>query len=390
MFARHEKRSEPHAVRVVASQNHADGDFFEREKSSDRAPLTKRAKKSGRGSRPRDRRGTSLMGRPRTTGCTARHWPDDPCRACAAARAKRSRRRRAVALKEQRAVELAALREQREPGDLDLPDSPDLDPIVAADRHRRRGAAARGYVLAYRRRGLIVPPAACERCGIGERLTHWSRPVPLLPWHPNPRKLREVAWLCIPCRKHVRATREPIVLTWVWPGGVPQRPRGRPVPAPTFEIDPAWRVAAEAAAARARLAGLAAELFLHAFLDAAGPQVEALYAVGVRAGATWAPLGDPVRDAALRGWVERERRRRAAGELLVEPVPAWERRPRRDHLAPVPPPEAERPQLIEPEPWCEPVMPTFAVADAADQEADAFNERVKRLFESWRFRKVDP
>jgi hypothetical protein len=248
------------------------------------------------------------------------------------------------------------------------------------------------YVATYRKRRAIIPPEACQRCGIGERITPWSRPTPLVAWHPNPKKPKEVAWLCAGCRRHVRAVREPIVLTWVWPGGVSMRRRGRPV---VVEIDSARQASAvaagEAAAARRSLAGLAADLFLHTFLAAVGPDAKALYCQGARAGEHWTPTGDPVWDAAVQEWVKRERQSRARGEQLVESIPAWERRPRRDRRAllfpPLPPDECERdlePALFDEGVHAGRIAAALERLTEAEAQADAALERVQRALASLR------
>lgn len=343
---------------------------------------------------------TSLMGRRRTTGCTARHFPGEPCSACAAVRTARSRLRQA-----DRTAADAVARVRRK-GVVDPPpaivatsiDDPERAALdAAAAEHRAACAAARAHVAVYRARGLIIPPAACERCGIGERLTPWSRPTPLIPWHPDPTKKTEVSWLCVRCRRHVRATREPLALTWVWPGGLPVRPRGRPPQGGSrherivaFEIEPAWRASAEAAAEPARLPGLAAELFLRALLAAAGPEnVETLYLIGVLAGSAWAPTGDAVRDAAFRTWAEQERVRRSSAERLAEIVPAWERRPRRDRRPLLLPPldEGKRdqePTIVDESAQVARTAAALERLSEAEAQADAALERVRRAMEQFR------
>src|SRR2546423_1253138 len=249
------------------------------------------------------------MGRLRTTGCTSKHVPGEPCHACDAWRARLSRlRRRDQKAREQkqheqhtasrRAKGSTALTEQEADAEEHRSDEEKARAALdkAAAQHRAQLIRAKMYVPAYHKRGTILPPDACERCGIGERLTPWSKSTPLVFWHPNPLKKREVAWLCVPCRRHIRATREPLTLTWVWPGGLPIRPRGRlhriEPDRTNVAIDPAWCASAVAATegVASSLPGLAAELFLHAFLTAAGPEnVEVLYGEGVQAGATWTP-----------------------------------------------------------------------------------------------------
>jgi hypothetical protein len=282
------------------------------------------------------------MGRRRTTGCTARHLPGEHCTACARLRMRRSRAHK-------RATGCTG-------GDLGTP-AP-IDPEhgdAAADEHRRIVVLACAFVHSYLRRGAIVPPTHCERCGApGAALRPRSdrgrptseRPPPsalgprtLYPWHPNPgpepERLREIAWLCTFCRRHVRATREPLVLHWTWPG-LPPTPR-RPI-----ALEPAQRAALgaageRAAALRQRLPGLADELFFSLFREAASENVEGLYAQGARAAVRdvpWRPTGETELDLLLRRWIAHERARReaeaAAGEgRRVDPGDAWVRRPRR-------------------------------------------------------------
>jgi hypothetical protein len=339
-----------------------------------------------------------LMGRKRTTGCMAKHWPGEPCAACATVRATRCWQRRADRIAADAAARARC--KGRSPEPLPASVEPPLDPEraaldAAAAKHRAACAAARAHVAVYRTRGLLLPPAACERCGIGERLTHWSRPMPLVPWHPDPSKPTEIAWLCVRCRRHVRATREPLTLTWVWPGGLPVRPRGRPPQGSSrherivaFEIEPAWRASAEAAAAQATLPGLAAELFLHALLAAAGPEnAETLYLIGVYAGAAWAPLGDAARDAVLQAWAERERVRRSSAERVVDAVAAWKRRPRcdlRSLLQPSPPVESKqdrKPVIFDEAALAGHMTAALDRLTEAETQADAAIERVQRALE---------
>jgi hypothetical protein len=361
------------------------------------------------------------MGRHRTTGCTARHFPGEPCRACEALRARRSRDRAALRRKrEEKAAKAAAEADRKREAAracgkpvapaaavecaASAPPAPDPERAAldrAAAEHRRLLQRALRHVATYRKRGAIIPPDACERCGIGERITPWSRPIPLFAWHPDPRKKTEVVWLCVHCRRRVRAVREPIVLTWVWPGGVPARRRGRPVvdaldvkaivPGKIPGSLPIIEPDAEAVAPRASLPGLAAELFLHAFLEAAGPDLEALYAQGARAGERWRPLGDPMRDAALRKWVARERASRARGEKLAQVVPAWQRRPRRDRPTlrpPAPPPDEggrdREPALFDEASHAEQMAAALERLSAAEAKADAALERVQRALEQLR------
>jgi hypothetical protein len=280
------------------------------------------------------------MGRRRTTGCTARHVAGEHCTACVRLRKRRSRARKQAG--------------ERTGGDLATP-APDPERgDAAANEHRRIGALARAFVHSYLRRGAIVPPTHCARCGTpgtarrarSERGRPTSeRPPPsavgprtLHPWHPNPgpepEQLREVAWLCTFCRRHVRATREPLVLHWTWPG-IPPAPR-RPIAIEPAQRDALGAAGERAAALRERLPGLADELFFSLFREAAGRNVNGHYAQGARAaarGVVWRPTGETELDGLLRRWIAHERTRReaeaAAGEgRRVDPADAWVRRPR--------------------------------------------------------------
>jgi hypothetical protein len=80
----------------------------------------------------------------------------------------------------------------------------------------------------YLKRGAIALPDACERCEVPTQISP-SRPLrPLLPFHPDPAQKRLVAWLCADCRRRVRATGEPLTLTWTWPGITAPRSRKPP------------------------------------------------------------------------------------------------------------------------------------------------------------------
>ncbi len=134
--------------------------------------------------------------RTRLTGCTATHW-ERYCRTCARIRAVKARRRRRL-----------------------------TEPLPRTEPARQE-VAARAYVWSYLRRASITPATCCERCGASSALSFF---------HPDPAAVREVVWLCKSCRKRVRATGEPVTLTWVWPGqlGEPrkvvpvERPQRRP------------------------------------------------------------------------------------------------------------------------------------------------------------------
>jgi hypothetical protein len=287
------------------------------------------------------------MGRPRTTGCTERHWPGERCGLCARVRARRSRRRRKGRPSPTPAVAVDAEREA-------------LDKQAA--EHRTKLTQAYTKISHAIRRGTIAPPTACERCGLPAEVrlrmklpaAASSRRVvrELHAWLPDPAEPTAIAWLCTACRKLVRATREPLVLRWVWPGPATAPRKGRP--RKLAEVAAQARTARGLVGDRTRPAALrgftelADRLFFHALINRIGERAEALYAQGLRAalrGIPWAPLGEPELDAQLRRWVVYERERREADLAesegrAVTPVDAWERRRRRDLLPSAPRPLA--------------------------------------------------
>lgn len=284
------------------------------------------------------------MGRPRTTGCTRRHWPDELCQECARIRAERSRRRRrdkpatAIAV----GVERAALDQQ-------------------ATDHRAKLTKAYAKVDRAIRRGTIAPPTTCERCGLPAharparpstrksahrtaRLRDQRAGLALHAWLPDPANHQEIAWLCTLCRKRIRATREPLTLRWTWPG-MPATKRGRPHANDLTRHTAVARATTSALGAQTAERGfteLADVLFFATLTRAAGERAEALYAQGLRAalrGRAWTPLGEPELDAQLRRWITYERGRREADATTrppLKPADAWERRTRRDRLPPTP------------------------------------------------------
>src|SRR2546423_9682604 len=176
------------------------------------------------------------MGRPRTTSCTDRHWPGDRRRAGPRSPAPRPRRRRREPAAPAPGIPLAGDAERAL-----------LDQQAAT--HRAELTKAYAKITRAIRRSAIAPPTACESCGLpaharaarrpgqptgrrtapnGERSRTPQRAGPELPaWLPNPATPTAIAWLCTLCRKRIRATREPIILRWEWPG-MPTTPRGRP------------------------------------------------------------------------------------------------------------------------------------------------------------------
>ena len=250
------------------------------------------------------------MGRRRTTGCTARHT-DAPCAACARVRTRRSRARRRT-------------------------------PAAPPSAWHTAQARACAYVHAYRRRGAIVPPEQCDRCGLGLRLTAYRPVTRLYAWHPDPARPREIAWLCAGCRTTVRVSREPLELAWTWPG-TPPAPRRSPA------ILAEWIAAADARATALAFASssMQDESWLSAFIAAAADAIQELYAIGARRAEAWAPTGDSQVDARLRRWIvhERRRRERLAVPRTVEPVAAP---PRRGRGSASPPPDPDEPELRPP------------------------------------------
>jgi hypothetical protein len=321
------------------------------------------------------------MGRTRTTGCVARHRPGENCRTCARLRARKKRATIAPKTAAERKAIDARRGRKRDDAALD-----------EAARRRAAEAAARAYVRRYLALGTLLPPPACERCGAAaaSMSAPLGEPVTLAPWHPDPSKPREVAWLCAECRRRVRATREPLTLTWRWPGLPPEalRPRGRPRAAAVPCVNPAWIAAARAAAERITFSTDAAEaVFLGTFLEAAGESVAALYAHGARAAAgktRWTPTGEAHLDVLLRAWVVREGARRSgeAEPYTVIPVPAWERRSRRDHAPLLPPAAAPSIEPRDPKELEARREAAFAKLTAADTEADAILARVQQALGS--------
>jgi hypothetical protein len=256
---------------------------------------------------------------------------------------------------------------------------------VAAAAHRTRLRYALAYVDVYRKRGALLPPSACERCGIepGARPRRIGAPERLVPWHPDPAHVREIAWLCGHCRRYVRATREPLTLAWTWPGLPATRPRGRPPASATPANDPAWIGAGETAAAAARTPGLSDDLFLYTFLEAAGEAAVALRLQGLRADTSWAPSGHARLDGLLRAWIKRDADEVSGEGRIVTPVPAWERRPRRDRLPLLPqaPPSFEGGrELAVVDEKAQAVRMTVALErlSEAEMKADSTLERVQR------------
>ena len=150
---------------------------------------------------------------------------------------------------------------------------------------------------------------------------------------------------------------------------------------------PTWYAAAVAASqgVSSALPGLAAMLFVQTLLAAAGPErVEAFYRAGVLAGAAWAPLGDPARDMLLREWIGQERTQRAIADegRVIQPLPAWERRPRRDRLPPLPLEPAERvEEASDPAVQAARMARAIAKLEVGEAAVDAMLARVEAALE---------
>jgi hypothetical protein len=288
------------------------------------------------------------MPKPRTTGCKQQH-SGARCRDCNRVRVRRSR---------------ANAAKRTDP-------IPRLEPTAA---QQLADNAAR-YVRHYLQRGAIAPPDACERCEVEVQVSP-SRPLrPLLPFHPDPARRRLVAWLCGDCRRRVRATREPLTLSWTWPGITAARSR-KPPNLPEH-------VAAAVAALDARLpAGPSSALrdaaLVRILVRALAPgERERLYAAGCLAGPRWRPTADPHLDALLRAWAFTERAERgaaarAAGGTAITPLATEPRRQRRG--APLPPAPAPAPPPSDPEAaWAaiHRAAERLAAAEAAALETNA-------------------
>jgi hypothetical protein len=219
--------------------------------------------------------------------------------------------------------------------------TPRLPPSAA----QRQANAAACYVRKYLKRGAIAPPDVCDRCALAAQIAP-SRPLSRLHFfHPDPTQPRLVAWLCTNCRRDVRATCEPLTLTWTWPGITAPRSR-KPPNLPRH-------VAAAVAALDASLpAGPASAIrdaaLVRVLVRALAPgERERLYAAGCLAGPRWRPTADPHLDALLRAWAFTERAERgaaarAAGGTAITPLPV---EPRRQRRSAAPPPPAPAPRL---------------------------------------------
>lgn len=259
--------------------------------------------------------------------CTEFH-DGTPCRSCARIRAREFRRRHRKTI--------AA--------------------TDAADPARKQAREARAYVATYLRRGAIAPPDLCERCSRDDLRTAQIQQRPVVPWHPDPAKPREIAWLCVDCRLYARSTREPIEICWTWPGVATSRRRG-PLPAAEREKQSALETARRLG--ERALPGLRDTAFIAAFVAELEDEVrERLYAEGVRATRKtrpWRPYGDPDIDRLLATWVQGEQRRRGdairQGESRTV-IPTPSRLPK-SRLPKLPAPELNRPapRPFDPAAW---------------------------------------
>ncbi len=298
------------------------------------------------------KRRSAVPGPERSTTCTALH--NGPCKQCA-----RERKRR------QRAKERKAKIKRSD----------------TYDEQQRRIRSSQEYVRTYLRRGAIVPADACGRCECDLRATAHRDARPYRMFHPDPELPREIAWLCLPCYKYEHATREPLELTWRWPGTAVPRSLRRP--------DLSGDVAILAASLEAKLPNAPASMrhaalvgtIMAAFEPAAR---ESIFAEGALAGRHWAPTGDRDLDVRFREWISEERAsrgraERAAGGVIVQPLDA---RPRKSRSPlPAPPPETQRTPYDE-------VANNRRIAaalehlESADRAADELNERMQRVFSS--------
>ena len=285
----------------------------------------------------------------RTTGCKQVHL-DKNCPDCRRVRVRRSR-----ALKRQNPT-------------------PRL-PLSAA---QRQANAAACYVRKYLKRGAIAPPDSCDRCELAVQMSP-SRPLSRLYFfHPDPAQPRLVAWLCTDCYRRVRANREPLTLSWTWPGITAPRSR-KPPNLPR-------QVAATVAALDAKLPPATAPTLRDAALIAtlvralAPGERERLYAAGSLAGPAWQPTSDPHLNALLRNWAftaraARGAAARAAGGVAITPLPPEPRRVR--EVIPPPPPAPSHPP-VDPEVARAKIQAALDGLNAAEAEAMETNARVER------------
>src|SRR5450755_141847 len=289
------------------------------------------------------------MPKQRTTGCAQRHSGKN-CPDCTRIRVRRSRARR------------------RNKPTLRLP---------LTDAQRLADNAAR-YVRKYLKRGAIAPPDACDRCAVAVQISP-SRPLSRLHFfHLDPAQWQLVAWLCTNCRRDVRATREPLTLTWTWPGIT--APRSRKPPNLPRQIA-ATVAALDAKLPPATAPGLRDAALIATLMRALAPgERERLYAAGSLAGPGWQPTSDPHLNALLRAWAFTERAERGAaaratGGVAITPIPLEPRRVR--DVLPLPPPAPSRPP-VDPHVALAKIQAALDGLNAAEAEAMETNARVER------------
>jgi hypothetical protein len=184
------------------------------------------------------------------------------------------------------------------------------------DDRRAEEVRARAYVASYLRRGRIVPPPTCDRCG---------QRAEVVPYHPDPAQRRVLLWLCRADRRAVPAGGFAVVPHWTWPGHIeplPTAPRWE-----RFRADETRAVTALAATAALGDVSpvVARELFAAAFFRRVQlGERRAVFGAGLRAIrerriAQWAPYADPRIDELLRPWIAEEHRRWQRARFAAAP-----------------------------------------------------------------------
>ena len=250
---------------------------------------------------------------------------------------------------------------------------------------RNASRSAASYVREYLKRGAIAPPDACDRCACDVQISP-SHPIRKLhPWHPDPTQRQVVAWLCTECWRRLRSTREPLTLTWTWPGITSARSRKAP--------NLSRLAAATAAAVDAKLSpavptSMRDSAFIGTLIAALAPgERERLYAAGSIAGPRWRPTSESHLDALLRTWVFTERAARssewrAAGAVEVTPVSASPRRRRGEILAPPPGDATPSAEPFDAEANRARLERAVLGLDSAEAAADDINTRVAEVLRS--------
>jgi hypothetical protein len=293
------------------------------------------------------------VGRPRKTGCKQDH-KGDRCPECNRIRVQRHR---------------AAAHKRKPPPPRPAPSEPS-----------RVANAAAAYVRTALKRQSIAPPDACEGCEVAVQAAPSRAERPLRFFHPDPRQPRAVAWLCSACYRDVRATREPLTLTWAWPGIT--APRSRRPPDLARHVAAALTALAKAGALPTSPTLLEAAFLRLLLRTLTLGERERLYAAGVLAGPRWGPTGQAGVDRVLREWVFEERAERGAnargaGGTTITPLPPEARRGRSRPASPEPAASVQRATFDR--------DAAFAKLDRADEqlaaataEASATIERVLR------------